>query len=330
MPTRFEVVDAAEWQLAVDRCPFATFFHTPGWYRLAAMAAGGVPEALGVRLADGGLVVVPRLLVAVRRGWIRQAVCGAEGGYGGVLAPRPLAAEEFGEVIRALYTVHQDLVLVGNPHAGEGGLPEGSLSEVDCTRVIPVREPFAQEAAFSPSRRRHLRRAREAGLRVTFEVAPPPKAADEIYPVYAAHAARWTYRRWVRDAAWFRALFREGGDALVLGIVWEGARPVGFQIVALGAAAALQLHLATDPARQALNPGTLLIAEGLADLHRRGQAAFDCLPSGRLSDVAAFKASLGAQPASFYRLHRQGLLQRVFAGLGAWRSRLGLGAALAR
>jgi hypothetical protein len=192
----------------------------------------------------------------------------------------------------------------------------GTQAVIDATRVIPVLPSDAQVAAFSATRRRHVRLARRAGLHVTVTEAPGPETVPTFFPLYAAHSARWRYTRWVRDARWFETLLAEGGAALLLCMVWEGDDPVGFQLLAVGAGVALQLHLATAPERNALNPGTLLMADSLAALHARGVSALDCLPSGRLEAVATFKESLGAQPLAFGRLTRQGWLQRAI-GLAA-------------
>ncbi|MEB3328535.1 MAG: GNAT family N-acetyltransferase [Candidatus Sericytochromatia bacterium] len=304
-------VSLAAWEAAHKACPEGTFFQSPAWYRVVAACCGGVPSPLGFRLEDGQMVVVPRLLRRVSRGLVARAECGVEGGYGGVLAGRPLAAAEHEALVRALAARHPDLVFVGNPHAPAEAVPAGPDLVLDATRVIPVLPPEHQLAGFSATRRRHVRLARRAGLRVTVTEAPGPAAVGAFFPLYAAHASRWRYTRWVRDARWFEALLAEGGSALLLCQVWDGEAPVGFQLLALGAGAALQLHLATAPERNALNPGTLLMADTLAALHERGVTALDCLPSGRLAAVASFKESLGARPVVFGRLTRQGWLQRA-------------------
>jgi GNAT superfamily N-acetyltransferase len=310
------------WDEIHRASPEATFFHSPAWYRVVASQCGGRVEPLGFRLADGQIAVVPRLLRRVGRGLILQAQCGVEGGYGGGLAARSLTMSEHGDLVRSLAQRHADLIVVGNPHAPSGAAPEVAGAAIDATRVIPVLPPEAQVAGFSATRRRHVRLARRAGLRVTVEEAPPPSAVAQFFPLYAAHAARWRYTRWVRDERWFRTLLQEGRDDLLLCLVWEGAQPVGFQLVALGTGAALQLHLATDPAHNALNPGTLLMADTLAVLHARGVGRLDCLASGRLEAVAAFKESLGAQPVVFGRLTRRGMLQRALGlAVACWPGR---------
>lgn len=304
-------VTLASWERAYRACPDATFFQSPAWYGAVAAGLGGLPSPLGFRLPGGEEIVVPRLVRRVGRGLLRRAECGVEGGYGGVLAPRTLTAREHREVVQALWARHRDLCVVGNPHALGGAVPEAPDPTLDATRVIPVLPAEVQLAGFSATRRRHVRQARRAGLRVTVEEAPAPAAVATFFPLYAAHAARWQYTRWVRDARWFRTLLAEGRADLLLCLVWEGGTPIGFQLIALGAGAALQLHLATHPDHNGSNPGTLLMADSLEALHARGVRQLDCLPSGRLAAVATYKESLGGQPVVFGRLERQGWLQRA-------------------
>lgn len=307
-------VGAAEWEAFVGGCPDATFFHGPGWYQALAEREGYLLDAALFRFSNGHEALLPLAVGRAYRGLVASAAAGLENGYGGLVSPWPLSPDQVEAAYRLALRRYPNLTAVGNPHGQPDALPAGGWQEWDGTRVVGVRDPEAQAAALVSMRARHLKAARRAGFRVEVVVAPSEAQVARFYPLYALHAAQWRYTRWVRDEPYFHALLRRAGRHLVLYLAWADDELAGFHLVAEQGAAALQLHLATDPAFNRQNPGTLLVMEALANAYAGGFAAFDFLPSGRLETVQAFKESFGARPLPFARTTHHGNAVRLLRG----------------
>ncbi|MEB3198119.1 MAG: GNAT family N-acetyltransferase [Candidatus Sericytochromatia bacterium] len=312
MTMHVDEVDEATWQAAWLACPAATFFHSPAWYRLACELEGGRATAHRFRFADGREAVLPMRLSRSFRGLVSRVECGVQNGYGGLLEARPLDGAQRRAIAAWLTSRWQDVVWTGNPHDPSEPFWGAGVAAQDETRVVDL-QPFADQlAACHATRRRHWRRAEQDHLSVRLVDAPDGALLQAIYSLYRDHATRWQYTRWLREASYFRQLFAWGGPHVQLVVMYREAHLLGFQMVATGPAAALQLNLATDPEAAEAHAGTYLALETMRLLQARAVARVDLLPSGRLTTVRQYKESLGARPLPFLR-------ERV---MGPWASAL--------
>lgn len=310
-------VSPADWRAFVARCPHTTFFHTPEWYQAQASANGYRLETAHFAFEDGREALLPLASRTAFRGLARVAYAGVENGYGGLVAPSPLSAEQASEAYRLVRARFADLQVIGNPHDRGMALPADWECEQDVTQVLPILDREAQFKLMNATRSKRVRRAQRNGFELEIRQGPCEADAGLIYPLYAEHAAQWRYTKWLRDEAYFRALFRHAGEHLVLAIARHEGKLAGFRLVGCYGPAVMDLHLSTAKDYEALDVGPHLVTEPLVWLHEHGYKTFDFLPSGQLEGVRLYKESFGAQPLGFTRASHQGLVTRSLAAL--WR-----------
>lgn len=312
-------VPAERWRDLAARSAGATFFHLPGWYQTHAELGDHVVQALHFRWEDGREALLPMALKSRFRGWIREAISGLENGYGGLLSPLPLPPHRIEEAYAQVRARYPNLRVLGNPLSKHLNVPLSGQRLESFTQAVEILPAEAQRARMSEMRRRHLRKAEKAGF--TLERIHPvlPSAARDLYAVYQEHSARWKYRRWVRDDAYFRALFRHAGEDLVLFQARHDGELAGFILLGCWGETVVELHLATRPAFEALQVGTYLIAKPLEWAYEAGYRVFDFLPSGSLAGIVAYKETFGSE-----RLRQVEVLQESFwsRGLASMRGRL--------
>jgi hypothetical protein len=183
------------------------------------------------------------------------------------------------------------------------------------TQAVPILDPEAQRARMSDMRRRHFRKAEKAGFELQRIHPVVPSDVREIFPVYQEHSSRWTYRRWVRDEAYFRAMFRHAGQDLELFVARHEGEIAGFILLGCQGETLVELHLATRQAKEALQVGTYLIAKPLEWAHQAGYRVFDFLPSGQLDGIIAYKDSFGSERLRQVEVVQDSLWSRGLASL---------------
>ncbi len=289
----------AAWDAFVDRCPDATFFHAPAWYRTWEASAGFRPDCALVRFANGAEALLPLAVAPKFRGLVHEAHAGLGAAYGGLVAPVPLTAAQADAAFRLARRRYPNMVVTGNPHATGPHMPaSGHLTEDD-SLCLRLEAPEAQRRAMTDSRRKSLRRAEEVGYELEVVEAPGEADLARFWPLYEAHAAAWEYTRWRHDADYFRALLRHGGPRLVLFRAMHAGELAGFRLIARRGAIAMALHLARAEAYERRHVSPWLVAASLAWLQAQGDAVCDFMPSGRLAGVNAYKMSFGATPRPY-------------------------------
>lgn len=308
------------WRRVLERCPRATFFHTPGWYQTHADLAGYAVRGVGFRWPDGQEALLPLALRSRFRGWAQEAHAGLENGYGGLVSPQPLPPHRIEEAYAQLRARHPNLRVLGNPLARQHGVPTSGRVSESFTQAVPILDPVAQARRMSERRQRSLRKAERAGFELELRHPVFPSDARDVYPLYQAHSSQWKYRRWVRDEAYFRALFRHAGRDLTLFMVRHEGELAGFILLGGWGETLVELHLSTLKEKDGLQVGTFLIVKPLAWAYEAGYRIFDFLPSGKLEGVIAYKDSFGADRLRQVEVVHESLWSRSLASLrGAWK-----------
>lgn len=298
-------VSPSAWGAFLERCPRATFFHTPEWYRANTASRGYVTMAAHFKFSDGHEALLPMALLSSYRGLVRVAHAGIENGYGGLVSPEPLGSQHVEAAYMLVRRTFADLWVVGNPFESYPNMPPGGEVVVDATLVLPVLEPEEQRRRMADTRGKQVKRAQKGDFRVEVHTHLTAEHASRFYPLYAKRASAWDYSKWARDEAYFRALCEHAGNKLALFLAYQGDTLAGFRLLGLHGPVVMDLYLATDEAFESQYVGPLLVAEPLAWCHEQGYAAFDFQPSGRLEGVKAYKASFGAESLP----HQQVLFQ---------------------
>lgn len=292
-------VTPAQWRGVLERSTQGTFFHGPGWYRAHAEVSGYRPQPALLRFDDGAEAILPLATRPAFRGLLTLAEAGIECGYGGLAATRPLDEAELKAAYRLVRARFPNLHVMGNPHAPLESAMAGGEASLATTQFVPVLEADAQLKRMNPKRAARVRKAARLGYELTVIPRPTSEDVARFYGMYAAHASYWQHRKWVRDEAYFRALFRHAGADLVLFLVHLDGELAGFRLLGVQGGVAVGLHLATSPKHERLDAGPFMIAETLRWCRENGCTVFDFLPSGPLEGVKAYKASYGAEAVPF-------------------------------
>ena len=211
------------------------------------------------------------------------------------MSAQPLPPHRVEEAFAHVRARYPNLRVLGNPLGAHSSLPSVGISTDSFTQAVPIVDPEAQRARMSGMRRRNLQRGERAGFSMERIHPVYPSDARTIISVYQEHSARWTYRRWVRDEAYFRALFRHGGQDLCLFVARKDDEVAGFLLLGAWGDTLVELHLATREAYESLQVGTYLIAKPLEWAYESGYRVFDFLPSGKLEGIVAYKESFGSE-----------------------------------
>jgi CelD/BcsL family acetyltransferase involved in cellulose biosynthesis len=317
-------VTPAQWRGVLERSQQATFFHTPGWYQAHAEVSGYRPQPALLRFEDGAEAVLPLATRPAFRGLLTLAEAGIECGYGGLVATRPLDEAELKAAYRLVRSRFADLHVMGNPHAALESAMAGGEASMATTQLVPVLDADAQLKRMNPKRAARVRKAAKLGFELTVIPRPTGEDVARFYGMYAAHASYWQQRKWVRDEAYFRALFQHAGADLVLFLVHLDGQLAGFRLLGVHGEVAIGLHLATSAQHEKLDAGPFMIAETLNWCRENGVRVFDFLPSGALEGVKAYKASYGAEPVSFLSASTRSVWGHCLSAARAYRPRTAL------
>lgn len=308
-------VTPARWDAFLADCPRATFFHTHAWYAANAAAAGYRLNTALARFADGAEALLPLAVSPRFRGLIQTAWAGIETGYGGLVSPLPLSGAQVAAVYQQVRARYPNLRVTGNPFEAYPNAPPDGARLADNTQVLPLLDPASQRKRMSDTRQKHCKRAAKAGFRLEIVEGLSADDVARFYPLYASHAADWTYTKWARDEAYFRALAVHAGELLVLLLAHQGDRLAGMRLLGLTGPVVMDLFLATDPEFEPQHVGPLLVESALNWSHAQGYARFDFQPSGRLEGVKRYKAAFGAEIVLNFITGYSNLFGRSLEGL---------------
>ena len=91
-------INEAEWWDFVERCPTATFFHTPDWYRVWKEYEGNHYEARLLTLKSGKKVLLPLFYRRRLKRLVKAFFSGPAGTYGGILQMDNLSTQDIQDI----------------------------------------------------------------------------------------------------------------------------------------------------------------------------------------------------------------------------------------
>ena len=282
--------DAGLWDRLVVDHPRHTQFHTWAWLQLTERLLSSRAEHLLVVVAGAPVGVVP----VVRDGH-RFMAHGLPFPYLGPLVPDDLLAATV-RAFRVWQLRHGVAFAVFDLPPGVDGqhalVSAGASARPTSTVIVDLP---ADEAAlldgYSAMRRRSLRKAERAGVRV-LPSAPGELTAlldDVLDQAYEAHGISSPY------PTGSGALIEEwmkGRDDVVALTAFVGDEPAGVHVVLTGGPLSLSWLVACDRRFRDVGPNAALYHGALVESVRRGFAQMDLV--GRVDDgVARFKTSFG-------------------------------------
>lgn len=294
--------DLQLWNEVARQCPWAMYFHSPGWAAVMAAADPTLqPAPLLFRLADDTPVVVP-CLVRMRRRLLlkwqeyRSTVPGA---YGGPIASRQLRADEVQLVARELARLPRARGRIVETPQKPLHFPAPFQARAMQTHVVDIAPDFAtMRKQFSRGQKSNLNQARKKG--VTIRRAETAADIDCYLDLYHETLQRWGETATaVYPRVLFETLFsREDGRGAFWLAEVDGVVVAGIVVLAWNRTLAYW-HGAARQDYFKHYPNNLLHAEVLQWAAASGYTHYDMGPSAGLPGVARFKESFGARPVTF-------------------------------
>jgi hypothetical protein len=305
-----------DWQAAALACPYATFFHSPFWTRLAQAGIPGARSAtLNTVLPSGTHVVYPLLTAGRRSGPVMSTYAGC---YGGPIAVGKLSGQDYSELHGRLCRAFKGPIkITTNPLAPHQFLPARyRATREDQTQILELEKDFAVvRARFSRGHRSAIGKAQRAGI--TVSAAESRSEFEDYYGMYRASLARWGAMA-SSDYPWavFAAasqLAQEVPEHVRLWLAKRDGELLAGALVFYWNRHAVYWHGAAYEQHFRLRPTNLLFATVIANACERGFAYFDFNPSGGHDGPAEFKRRFGAKPYKVTTFRHIGTGQRLRA-----------------
>ncbi len=204
-------------------------------------------------------------------------------------------------------------IAVDQPAESPGGRGAAGLKlRTDTTHrmVLPATEEEYWERGLTTAKRNDVRRLGKKG--VTVEETREEAAIDTIYGFYVASFERWGGRPgMVYPHAFYRALLREGGDAVRLTVARHEGKLIGGTFTVRWNGTVHYLAGYFDHESRALRPNVLIQVESILRAIRDGFRRYDFLPSGGHEAVETFKESFGGIRTPYPVWERKGWAHRI-------------------
>lgn len=295
-------VSAALWQDIAGRCPWATYFHTPGW---ASCIAAALPEyrvgGIGFLPAGQSPVVVPAVIRKKKRLLRSTAEYKSmePGVYGGPVAEKPLTRAQVREIGAALCSMEKSAGrLVESPFAPLD-LPAPFTAKEMSTHIVMLGKSSAAIAkSFSRGQKSNINQARRKGVQV--RLAGNEQEIEQYYEIYLQTLKRWsTTKGKAYPRELFLSLYRQQDPNVQFWLAEAHGVLIAGILVLAWRGSLVYWHGCAQKEYFNLYPNNLLhatvIEKGCAD----GAAYYDMGPSMGLPGVVKFKESFGAQQHLF-------------------------------
>ena len=136
----FSRVDFDEWQEIVDKCEYATFFHTPTWSKVFAETYSEMEIATKKFIfSDGARVILPLIKMKAVKGLFSSYISNAAGVYGGIISEGQIKENQINEIFACLAKGNiANISIIGNPFF-DYDLPKQFIITEDFTQIIGLR-----------------------------------------------------------------------------------------------------------------------------------------------------------------------------------------------
>lgn len=308
--------ETLRWEVA-EACPYATFYHTPVWHRLAEQSdASRTDRTLGVQFDSGPRAVLP---VLEERGLTSKRVSTFAGCYGDLIADGPLEEHEVEDFYRhVLSRDRKSLKIISNPlseHSVNRQLGEEEVDE-DYTHILELEGDLESiTAGYSRGHRSSLNKSKRMGV-----AARPASSLDDYKAYFGAYED--SLRRWDKDPstgyAWplfeaAHALSREYPSLITLWLAEVEGEVASGALIFYWNRHVSYWHGAAYEEYLDYRPNNLLHTEIIRDALEREFDYYDFNPSGGYEGVAQFKARFGAEKRPLTRrTFNQSILDRLF------------------
>ena len=298
------------WHAVLRSDPGATALQTPAYFEAVLLATGGYDASRLYQLEDGRRLVLPLVRQRSVPGVKLNAAFPGGYGHGGMLGTGGLLAGDVRMVVQDLRGQTLSTRIGGNHHTAvqwSAGRMPGVAEVLRRVEVIDLAPGFDElkEHQFSPSVRRHLRKAERVGVEI--EVDTTGRLVPVFHQIFRAWVDRWVPRSGLPPIVARRVALRQEplkkfetvaallGDACRVLVAWHRGQPVAAAIILVHGQHAIGWRSYSIKELAApVSANILTQVSCVADASRSGCRYFDLGQSGGVATLQQYKNSLGA------------------------------------
>jgi len=290
------------WQDVAEACPWATYFHAPGWALVIAKTFTRYePAAVGFITDSGARAVIPFVVEKKKKllKTIKRYKSMEPGVYGGIIADRTLFQHEVDEILGHVISIKKsEGRIVGNPFK-HFQFPSHMKKKEMSTRVIDLSPGFdALLQGFSRGQKSNIRQAQKK--QITVRRAATEQDISCYFDIYVQTLKRWggkTAASYPRQL--FLNLFGEKDFHIRFCLAEKEGQIIAGIIVLAWQKNLLYWHGCSREEFFRDYPNNLLHYEVLKWACENGFTRYDMGPSMDMEGVSKFKKSFGAEQVPF-------------------------------
>ncbi|HDN01440.1 MAG TPA: GNAT family N-acetyltransferase [Candidatus Bathyarchaeota archaeon] len=287
------------WQEIVDRCEYATFFHTPAWARILVETYPRYRIATKLFLFDDGTrIILPLIELKACKGILRSYISMPFGVYGGIISDDKINAQKIKRVFEYVSQYKFTHVRIfGNPYY-DYKLPDKYQVRDYFTQLLRIEQGFEFIwRNYKYSVRKQVKKAERNGVYV--KLAGSLEEYKEYFKIYQLALERWGEKATSRyEFDLFKKVYEIAGEKAKLWLVCH-QKIVGGTLVFYHNWHSVEWHAAFDSNYFKLGIRNFLVNEIIKDAIQRGFKIYDFNPSGGHEGVVRFKESFGAEKRFF-------------------------------
>lgn len=295
----FDKVDFDEWEESANKCDYATFFHTPAWYKVFLQTRAGSEIVVKKFLWDDGKTAIfPLLLTRAMRGFLKTYQSSPAGCYGGWISSDALGTEQVATMTRWIRRHFKNLVWRLNPFTnGSNEVARLFPTRGDSTQILYLSRYQNEDSLlknYNYSVRKQVRKGQKAGFKIT--QASTWDDWKKYFQIYQMALARWGDKATSKySLKFFQTIFDLHSASVKLWLVLSEDQIVGGNLNFYQGKHCVEWHAALDSNFFKYGVRNFFVHNIILDALKRGYKIYDFNPSGGHEGVKAFKKSFGAQ-----------------------------------
>jgi lipid II:glycine glycyltransferase (peptidoglycan interpeptide bridge formation enzyme) len=288
-----------EWQETADKSDYATFFHTPSWYKVFLQTTKGSAIATKKFIWDDGRVAIfPLLQTISMKKLVRTYQSSPAGCYGGWISKDELLPQQITEMTKWIIRSCKNMVWRLNPFAeGLNQITRLCPMRKDSTQVLYL-DRFQNEDSllknYGYSVRKQIAKGQKAGFKVT--TASSWEDWQKYFEIYKTALARWGDKATSSySIEFFRTVFDLQSPSVQLWLVLSGEQIVGGNLNFYQGRHCVEWHATFNEDFFKFGVRNFFVHNLIMDALNRGCKFYDFNPSGGHEGVKSFKKSFGAE-----------------------------------
>jgi len=290
------------WQNVADACPWATYFHAPGWALVIAKTFSQyAPAAIGFVMESGARAVMPFVVEEKKKllKTIKRYKSMEPGVYGGLIADRDLTQPEVDEILGYVVTMkNAEGRIVGNPFK-KIAFPAHMKARQMYTQVIDLSPGFdALWQGFSRGQKSNIKQAQKK--RVAVRRAETQQDIAGYFDIYGQTLKRWgekTIAAYPRRL--FLNLFEQKDPHIQFHLAEKEGQVIAGIILLAWQKKLLYWHGCSREEFFRDYPNNLLHCEAIKWACENSFSYYDMGASMDMEGVVTFKKSFGAEHLDF-------------------------------